>query len=349
MSPKPTKTLNRLHLTDLDPIRFEDLCLALVYPWRPWLDIQHYGRLGGDGGVDIFAREPVEDGSERRWFIQCRRYSKATRSTLTKAVDDALAKAASAPDVLLLVLACDVTRATHEHYLKYAKAKKVATALLWSQSTIEARLHAERRDLLFTYFGISEAAQTRSREATVRRSVGMKKRVHRELLKDRLDDPQKLIANPSERFAYGDAIIHSIDDTSYPEVDDAGTGISGWFKLEVFDLYHNGIEFVLGIEYVVIDNQRRWAVVQYDQRYDEKKYQRVKVFHIGRIPYRNIVEIDTLGDEYYTQPHIYCRFADEGEPYEGFTYRVVGEDYPVELPPAKRFKLEVSMKPAGSS
>lgn len=154
MSRRATTT-NRLHFTDLDPIRFEDLCLSLVFSLRQWVEIQHYGRLGGDRGVDIFAQERIADGSILAWHVQCRRYIRAAKATLEKAVDDTLAKAAAVPDVLLVVLACDVRRAAHEGYKTYALGKGVTTPMLWTASLLEARLYKERRDLLFAYFGIS--------------------------------------------------------------------------------------------------------------------------------------------------------------------------------------------------
>jgi len=62
MTIKTTKTTNRLHFTDLDPIRFEDFCLALIFPLHPWANIRHYGRLGDDGGIDIYAKESAKRG-----------------------------------------------------------------------------------------------------------------------------------------------------------------------------------------------------------------------------------------------------------------------------------------------
>jgi hypothetical protein len=55
-----------------------------------------------------------------------------------------------------------------------------------------------------------------------------------------------------------------------------------------------------------------------------------RVYLVGHLPYRNIVEIDTIGDEYYPGAHLYCRFADGGEPWEKFVYRYVtqGNEYP---------------------
>jgi len=73
----------------------------------------------------------------------------------------------------------------------------------------------------------------------------------------------------------------------------------------------------------------------------------VNVWYLGRIPYRNIVEIDTIGDGIYPEPHLYCRFADAGMPYEEFRY-VWSEDIFVELKPElKREPKELRVSSAG--
>jgi hypothetical protein len=328
----PTRTTNRLHFTDLDPTRFEDFCLALVFSLHAWVDIQHYGRLGADGGVDILAKEQMDDESTRSWFVQCRRYSRATKSTLKKAVDDALSKARSVPDVLLVVLACDIRRDTHEEYARYALGKGITTPMLWTASSLEARLYAERKDLLFTYFGISAAQQGRSQEISTRRSLAMKRRVARELMKTKLS-VEDTKHGPWGKFVDSEAIIHSVDDTSYPEIANESVGISGWFKLEFCDLYHNGVEFLSRVEMAAADSQGRWAILPYDEVIDDATLRSFRVYRVGRLPYRNIVEIDTLGDEYYRCPHIYCRFADGGQPWERFVYRLVSgeKEYPTHL------------------
>jgi restriction endonuclease len=249
MKRRPTRTTNRLHFTDLDPTRFEDLCLALIYPLYPWVEIQHYGRLGSDGGVDIFAQEQLDDESVRRWYVQCRRYSRATRATLERAVDDALAKASEVPHVLLIVVACDVRRDAYEEYKKYALGKGVSVPMLWTASLLEARLYAERKDLLFSYFGISAAQKARTEEVSIRRNLAIKRRVTKEFLKKNpsFDDVE---GRPWGKFEYSEAIIHSVDDESYPNVDQQSAGISGWFKSEFCDLYHNGIEFLMRVQTV---------------------------------------------------------------------------------------------------
>jgi hypothetical protein len=321
MSVKPTQTTNRLHFTDLAPIRFEDLCLAIVFPLYPWLDIQHHGRLGSDGGVDIVASQELEDHSTRTWFVQCRRYSKATKATLRKAVDDALSRAASTPDVLLVILACDVRREANEEYKSYALGRGVVVPMLWTASLLEARLSGERKDLLFSYFGISGAQRARSKEWATRRNFAMKRRVGRELIKASLTAEDREVG-PWGKFIDSEAYIHSVDDTSYPEREQASVGIDGWFKARFCDLYFNGIEFFLGgAESAAVDPRGRWAIVPYEEQVKEETLTEMRVFRVGRLPYRNIVEIDPSGDEHYSYPHIYCLFADAGMPWERFIYR----------------------------
>ncbi len=341
MTKKPSRTVNRLHFTDLDPMRFEDLCLAIVFPLHPWIDIRHYGRLGGDGGVDIFARERMEDGSTRTWFVQCRRYAKATKATLRESVDDCLSKTITPPDVLLLVLACDARRDAQEEYMKYASSKGVGTPILWTASLLEARLYAERRDLLFSYFGVSEALQARRNESTILRNIALKKRLRRELLADpKKVDWEKARKHPPDKFRFSEAIIHSVDDTTYPQADDKRTGISSWFKLEIWDFYHNGVEFAFCVDAGVMDAMGRWSLLETNQSFDKSKFKEIRMLRLARVPYRNIVEVDTMGDEYYSGPHFYCRFANGGEPYDGFRWVLLHAEYPWSMDPEKRLTLD---------
>ena len=49
------------------------------------------------------------------------------------------------------------------------------------------------------------------------------------------------------------------------------------------------------------------------------------VFRVGRIPFRNIVECDEEGDEYYPGLHLYCKYAEHGEPYESIIFKLTDE------------------------
>lgn len=304
--------------------------------------MRHYGRSGDDGGVDILAKERVEDGVERVWFVQCRRYSRASQAVLARAISDALAKAGSPPDVLLVVVACDVSRKAHEAYVQQAAAKGVGTPLLWTASVLEARLHNERRDLLFSYFGISQAHNARGREASISRNISLKRRLMRDLLADfKTIDFEKARKRPPLRFKCSEVIVHSIDDATYPNVDDKPTGISGWFKLELWNFYHNGLEFVIWVDLGVRDADGYWAVLEHGQAFDSERFTEIRMFRLARIPYRNIVDYDIEGDEYYPQPHLYCRFADGGQPYEGFRHVLISDEYPWPMEP----ELQLDLRP----
>lgn len=80
-------------------------------------------------------------------------------------------------------------------------------------------------------------------------------------------------------------------------------------------------------------------MIEYNQKVDEEKYNKIKVLRLLLIPYRNIVDFDTIGDEYYPQPHIYCRFADGGEPYEGSIHVLIRDGYPWTMDPELKFNL----------
>lgn len=334
---RPSRTIQRLHFTDLEPSRFESLCLALIFPLHPWTEIQHYGRTGADGGVDILAREISEDGAQREWRVQCRRYASASKATLKKATLDALGKSAEPPEVLLVVVACVVSRAAHEAYVSFAASRGVRTPLLWTAATMEARLYSERRDLLFAYFGISTAGEARDRERAIIRNITLRKRLRRELYGLPQPDTRP---HHAARLSHLRAIVHSIDDTSYPSVDSTDdVGISGWFRLELWDFYFNGLEVIVNVEPGVIDNEGNWAVLEQGADWNRTAFREIKMFRLARIPFENIVEVDVDGDEYYAEPHLFCRFANGGQPYEGFRHRLINGDETWPLDEERRFVL----------
>lgn len=335
---KPTRTTNRLHFSDLAPDRFEDLCLALVQPLHPWIDLRHYGRTGSDGGIDIFARELIEGSVERTWHIQCKRRKSVTASLLRKAIDEALAKSEAPPEVLLTIVAGDVGRDAHEAYVKHASAKGIKTPLLWTATILEAKLYNERRDLLFAYFGIDTSRDARRKETTLIRNIAMKKRLLQVLRKSTGVNPQRVLESPREKLSASEVIVHSVDDASYPEIDENEVGISGWFKVELWNFYHNGLQVILSVETAIINDRREWALVPYDFSPPDG-FDLFNVFRLGLLPFENIVEVDADGDEFYPFPHLYCRYSNGGQPYERFTYVPTKGNVYMELRPEDELKL----------
>lgn len=129
---------------------------------------------------------------------------------------------------------------------------------------------------------------------------------------------------PYEKFAHSEVLIRSVEDKTYPELQDL-VSLGAWFKVEVWDFYHNGLEVIIWPQAGVVDKHGRWAVVEPGQEYDASKYQEVTLVRAGRIPWRNIVDYDLSGDRYYACPHIYCKYADNGSPYESVVYYLIDD------------------------
>ncbi|WP_170061211.1 restriction endonuclease [Spirosoma aerolatum] len=345
MIKQPTTTINRLHFTDLDPLRFEDLCLNLVSRLRDWKELNHFGRKGSDGGVDIHAIESDGD-KEKVWFVQCKRYSAISKSELTKIVDKTTSNP-SLPDKLLVIIACDLSRSQYDYLKAYSLESGIEEIEIWTATTLETKLYKDYKDLLFVYFGVRLEKNTKDNAARVKYSINMEKRITKDLidhayLKDS-KNWKKLATRPYYKFITLEVYIHSIDDTTYPKADTRKSNeISPWFRTNFYDTYHNGIELWLGAaigRYVLMNQEGYWELIDhFDERRADPKYTVVSVMEIGRIPYYNIVSYKVNGDEYTSEPHIYCRFNINGMPYEEIYYRYESGEgmLPLELDKEKR-------------
>jgi hypothetical protein len=123
----------------------------------------------------------------------------------------------------------------------------------------------------------SPPRSSRRRETEINRDLALKKKMQRDFLKRVTErgyssHPRR----PYDKVAYSEVIVHSLDDSTYPDID-ASPGISGWFKLELYDFYHNGIEAILGIDRGIIDNRGKWAPIEYDADFDHTRYQEIKL------------------------------------------------------------------------
>jgi len=334
----PTKTINRIHFTDLDPIRFEDLCMNLVSKLRTWKELNHYGRKGDDGGVDIKAIEETQDG-DKTWFIQCKRYSTIKKSDLKLVVDKV---STDKPDKLLLIVACDLKRELHNYFSEYSHDNGISKAEIWTASNIESDLYSKHHDLLFIYFGIQLSRKTKSNESKIKHKLRMQKKMHKDFIMKDWYKEYKTRNDPSVKFKWAEVYIRSIDDTTYPKCDDinSSNSISGWFKSIPYDFYHNGLELWLMASAghkIIMDNEGKWEPLSdyYDPRQNDPRYKTFRVKLIGQIPYESIVEYNLKGDEYDSLPHIFCKFQFNGEPYEKIKYKLYGkangEDFEWEL------------------
>jgi hypothetical protein len=100
---------------------------------------------------------------------------------------------------------------------------------------------------------------------------------------------------------------------NYPDAKEA-RGISPWFRAGLVGTYHRGI--LAGLRWGTLTKQKgggeHWRFT--DRSAGEKGD--VRVLMIGSIPYEDIDNVDWYGDEYYSDPHVYCVFTHNKEPYE---------------------------------
>ena len=61
------------------------------------------------------------------------------------------------------------------------------------------------------------------------------------------------------------------------------------------------------------------------KKIDERKFRKIELAAVGRIPFDNIIDYDLEPDGINNEPHIYCDFKNNGEPYEEIIY-VINDD-----------------------
>jgi hypothetical protein len=181
-------------------------------------------------------------------------------------------------------------------------------------------------------------------EKQVKRDLKLRDKMHKDFLKSieerrLLKPPQR----PYSKFAHSEAIIRDVDDKLYPEIDSTRRP-SGWFKVELYDFYHNGLLVIVWLSRGVIDKKGRWAIIEHKALFDTTQFQEIKIWHLGKIPWRNIRLYDLDGDEYYNMPHIWCTFANGQGPYEGIQFALLGENHDWPLDDKKRIRQEDVIK-----
>ena len=106
--------------------------------------------------------------------------------------------------------------------------------------------------------------------------------------------------------------VNRID--AYPNADPK-PGISPWFKVGLLDTYHMGIIVGLGWHGL---KECNGGLRKADYKSGESGD--LTAMLTGEIPYDFIETMNPRGDEYYHLPHIFCHFANRGEPYARLFY-----------------------------
>lgn len=112
-------------------------------------------------------------------------------------------------------------------------------------------------------------------------------------------------------------IIKKFDSNLYPEDPfDPTINIYTWGGAEFDKISHDGVDFFAGNEIIYVNDKNEWSL---EQENDDDKI--VSVSRIGRIAFKDIIEYDMKGDEYYGCPIFLCDYCYNGTPYFKYHYR----------------------------
>ncbi|WDF79048.1 restriction endonuclease [Mucilaginibacter sp. KACC 22773] len=334
MNIKPTQTTNRPHFSDLDSSRFEDISFMLLEAMYTWHELIHIGRTGTDGGVDIKGIKLEPGGKKESWLIQCKRHARVSQGELKSMVDKIITNYRM-PDVILLIVSCDLTRAKYDYINTYCTSLGVPELIIWTATTLESFLYAHPK-IKAIAFG-HDPAQEKTTQANARqviRGLKLKEKLLKAIINHKaIKDPAnraRISKDPSLKFISEDVYIRSVDDRTYPKMPEKEKAkISPWFRSFFYDTYHNGIELHLSAAIgadIIMDKDGYWEPIRSsdDERLKSPLYKVVPVKCIGRIPYSGIAAFIPDGDEMTSCPHLFCLFDHDGMPYEEIYYKFQG-------------------------
>lgn len=290
--------------------RFEELICDLFNAMESTNTYKRFGRKGHQQkGIDIFS-------SEKDVVIQCKKKDLSRREILIKKelMDDVerdIEKVISnGLKIKFSKLFFTSTYKDHpdiDEFCELIKEEKKLDfdVIYWGWDTIEQKI-IDRPELIEKFFKNFVVKQD-SKEATFLRNLNLKKRIEK-------DFGDWLNYFPENRKRNSRMILRAFDGTQYPHSNKADEyGEYSWFGAEIKGLYHQGMEFIFGIEEIKVYDDNTWGFGESEK---SENYQKVKVARVGQINFSDIVDYDIKGDGYYICPHIFCKFKYKGLPFE---------------------------------
>jgi hypothetical protein len=335
VKPAFTRTVNPLQFEALDPKRFEDLVRQLLYDFRPWRLLEPTGRLGTDDGFDVRGWE-VEDNAmadatndqeedaapraagDMMWLIQCKREREIGPTKLLGYLN-VLAKEDVASLHGIIFAACaDFSKRARDGFRSWCIEHGLREFFLWGKAELEDALFQSKNDrLLFAYFGLSLTIRRRSEQARLRSQTTIKRKLKRSI---------------EGKFAI---LIRDVVDSNYPYTEGRENTFA-WWVFASPRLTFRGLECKNRRYFAYIDDdlthwdyanafndaqlgqhadpwrghlsddypaESRMELVQFWDALPPRNKAWLTVW--GVIPFDAILEVDEIGDDLTTHPHIY--------------------------------------------
>ncbi|WP_433780422.1 hypothetical protein [Flavobacterium anhuiense] len=189
--------------------------------------------------------------------------------------------------------------------------------IYWGWQTLESKIcsHINLLEKYFPHFIIN----TISSEQKLQRNLDLKKKIKK--------DFAKWLDYSTDKSSLSSAVLlRNFEGTQYPDSNEPDQfNEYSWFKAEIDNLYHKGMEFGIGITEIALLPNDQWDITNDDD--SNANAENVKVLKIGQINFSDIVDYDLEGDEYFHYPHLFCKFNYEGTPFENIYYRNIDKIY----------------------
>ena len=132
--------------------------------------MDHIGRTGKDGGVDIHGTEIVASGT-KVWMIQCKRQVRVSASELKKMVDKIILNY-SIPDKVLLIVSCDLSKKSRDTIAEYCKHLRIPELEIWTSTNLETLIYANQK-VLSIALGLNKEKETKANIQKINRGLKM--------------------------------------------------------------------------------------------------------------------------------------------------------------------------------
>jgi len=307
---KITKTTNPIHFEDLEPMRFEDLSFNLLFRQSKWQTINHLGRSGSDGGIDIEGTEISSNNSLKEWIVQCKRYKSFSPGEAENVIKD-LKKKYSKNNHFLLIVSCPFSKTGHDRLDLLKQKLGIEELIIWTNSNLEAELYHNHPDLLNIYFGISIGTSFDLRLELIEKRKKFRNDLSKLLLKK--FNPSKLSTGVN-RFHQRKFIIRSIMDHDHKTYQD-NFGWYSYFSVQPHDIGDFGITVNIEFDYGYLNDDNEFIKTASVGNHEKKV-----IIKRAHLPYENILTYDLDNGE--GRPMFYCVYKGENGPFDKIELKI---------------------------
>jgi hypothetical protein len=266
----------------------------------------------------------VEGADDRLWLIQCKREKAIGPLKLVKYLGDIVLAEGEKLHGIVFTAACDFSKTARDKFSAKCRELGFEEWHLWGKAELEDRLFRPENDhLLFAYFGVSLTIRRRSQRADLRARLVMKRKANRILGKN----------------SHQHVLLRSPDDVAYPHSENVPNfkTAAPWVLRRYEGMLHDGLRFLVRRHFAYLsDDGKQWDAalrvndaLSHDDpwRKEEEPWELRAQAHTawdtfpeanrawlevcGIVPFDAVLDIDELGDDYVSAPHVYVPFLDE--------------------------------------